>query len=90
MLDQLLKITQILFYLVAGSVAILTYRKARDGLLNTVNTEYQKKVINRLDELAKQLGSEFDSNSPNWWARHNPIREFVDQINEKYIEQKEV
>jgi hypothetical protein len=88
-LDQLLKITQILFYVVAGTVAVLTYRKAKDTLLNTVNTEYQKKVIGRLEELAKELGSEFDSNSPNWWARHNPIREFVDEINEVYAEQKE-
>ena len=64
-IDQILKVTQILFFGIAATVAILTYRKAKDGLLNTVNTEYQKKVINRLDELAKELGSEFDSKSPN-------------------------
>ena len=54
-LDPLLKATQILFYVVAGTVAVLTYRKAKDTLLNTVNTEYQKKVIGRLEELAKEL-----------------------------------
>ena len=88
-IDQILKVIQILFYWIVGTVAILTYRKAKDGLLNTVNTEYQKKVINRLDELAKELGSEFDSKSPNWWAQYNPIREFVNEINETYTEQKE-
>ncbi len=89
LLDQVLKITQILFYLVAGIVAILTYRKAKDTLLNTVNTEYQKKVIARLEELAKELADEFDSNSPNYWARHDPICEFVAAINETYLEEKE-
>jgi len=44
-IDQILKVTQILFFGIAGTVAILTYRKAKDGLLNTVNTEYQKKAI---------------------------------------------
>jgi hypothetical protein len=88
-LDQLLKIAQVLFYVTVGTVAVLTYRAAKDTLLNTVNTEYQKKVIGRLEELAKELGSEFDSNSPNWWARHNPVKEFVDEINDVYAEQKE-
>ncbi|MCD4774880.1 MAG: hypothetical protein K8S15_02380 [Candidatus Aegiribacteria sp.] len=42
-----------------------TYEVQKKGLLNAVNTEYKQKVINRLDELAKELGSEFDSKSPN-------------------------
>ncbi len=44
-LDDGLKVTQIAFYVAAGVVAILTYLKAKRGLLNTVNTEYQKKVV---------------------------------------------
>jgi hypothetical protein len=88
-LDPLVKITQILFYVAASTVAVLTYLKAKDTLLNTVNTEYQKKVIRRLEKLAKELGSEFDSNSSNYWALQNPIIEFVNQINEVYVEQKE-
>ena len=35
-IDQILKVTQIFFFVIAGTVAILTYRKAKDGLLNTV------------------------------------------------------
>ena len=88
-IDNLLKITQITFYIVTGVVVVLTYLKAKDTLLNSVNTEYQKKVINRLEELANELGSEFDSKSPNYWALHNPIREFIDQINETFAEQRE-
>jgi hypothetical protein len=38
---DVLKIVQIVFYTIAGIVAILTYLAARRGLLNTVNTEYQ-------------------------------------------------
>lgn len=38
-LDSLLKVTQMLFYLVGATVAVLTYRSAKRGLLNTVNTE---------------------------------------------------
>lgn len=78
----------LVFYVVASIITILTYLKAKDTLLNTVNTEYQKKVIGRLEELAKELGSEFDSKSSNYWARQNPIREFVSEINEVYAEQK--
>ncbi|MCK5509217.1 MAG: hypothetical protein KAI50_11955, partial [Desulfobacterales bacterium] len=72
-------------------VAGITYTSSlgRLFLSNCLNTEYQKKVISKLDELAKELGSEFDSKSPNWWAQHNPIREFVNEINETYTEQKE-
>src|SRR5258708_11861837 len=38
-LDGLVKIIQILFYLAGGTVAVLTFRSARIGLLNSVNTE---------------------------------------------------
>jgi hypothetical protein len=88
-LDELLKITQILFYLVAGGVAVLTYRSAKNGLLNTVNTEYQKKVISRLDEIAKELSSEFNEDSPNYWVKINPIKEMVVEINDVFIRNRE-
>ena len=44
-MDIAVKIFQSLFYIIASTVAILTYLKAKDGLLNSVNTEYQKKVM---------------------------------------------
>ena len=52
-IDTLSKIVQISFYIVVGLTAVLTYISAKKGLLNTVNTEYQKKVINRLEEISK-------------------------------------
>ena len=68
-----LKIVQIAFYAIASIVAILTYRAARRGLLNTVNTEYQKRVMDRLQKLSEDLYSEFDPSSPAHWATTNPV-----------------
>lgn len=81
-IDNALKIVQILFYITVATVTILTYRSAKNGLLNTVNTEYQKKVINKLEEVSIELGSEFDPTSPNYWANYNPIRDSISEIND--------
>ncbi|MCY9024084.1 hypothetical protein MOF32_14155 [Priestia megaterium] len=48
-------LVQIGFYIVGATLAILTYRSAKRGLLNTVNTEYQKRVIDHLHELSETL-----------------------------------
>lgn len=58
-----LTLAQIAFYVVGAIVAIPTYRAARRGLLNTVNTEYQKRVMDRLHRLSEDLYSEFDESS---------------------------
>jgi len=88
-LDDALKIVQICFYVVAGVVAILTYRAAKRSLLNTVNTEYQKHVIERLKELSAELASEFDPESENYWARESPVQKATGILNERYLESKE-
>lgn len=88
-LDEILKVTQIVFFVVASVLAVLTYRSAKKGLLNTVNTEYQKRVINRLDELARELSSEFNMDSPNYWAKTNPIKEMVVKINDVFDRNKD-
>jgi hypothetical protein len=59
-LDTILPITQILFYVSAALVAWLTYRSARRGLLSPVNTEYQRRVIDRLSELSTSIWAEFE------------------------------
>jgi len=59
-----LKLIQIGFYTINAAVAILTYRAATKGLLNTVTTEYKKRVIERLQKLSDDLYSEFDQTSP--------------------------
>jgi hypothetical protein len=88
-LDNVLKTAQICFYITASIITILTYRSAKNGLLNAVNTEYQKKVINKLEEISIELGSEFDPLSPNYWANYNPIRESVSEINDVFERNKE-
>jgi len=47
-LQTITQLAQIAFYIVGGTVAVLTYIKAKNGLLNTVNTENHKKVIEKL------------------------------------------
>ncbi len=63
-LGDTLKIVQIVFYSVGVVIALLTYQAAKRGLLNTVNTEYQKRVMDRLQKLSEDLYSEFDPSSP--------------------------
>jgi hypothetical protein len=86
---DLLKLTQIGFYIVAAIIAILTYRAARRGLLNTVNTEYQKRVMDRLQRLSEDLYSEFDPTSDTYWAKSKAVDEAVERINEVFQKHRE-
>lgn len=88
-LDSLLKTIQVFFYFAVGTTAILTYRGIKKSLLNTVNTEYQKKVINRLEEVSKELGSEFDSKSTNYWPNFKPVKELITDINKTFLNNKD-
>jgi hypothetical protein len=83
-LGDALKIIQIAFYAIGMIVAILTYRAAKRGLLNTVNTEYQKRVMDRLQKLSEDLYSEFDLSAPTHWARIRPVHEAIEAINEVF------
>lgn len=88
-IDDVLKTVQIFFYITVAVVTILTYRSAKNGLLNTVNTEYQKKVIDKLEEISVELGSEFDPMSPNYWANYNPVKHSVSEINDIFERNKD-
>jgi hypothetical protein len=90
-LDEILKIMQIIFYTTGSVVAILTYISAKKGLLNTINTEYQKRVMDRLKELSDELASEFNPDSPNYWAtaQSTITIEAVKGINEAFLRDKE-
>jgi len=83
-LGDTLKLIQIAFYTVGMIVAILTYRAAKRGLLNTVNTEYQKRVMDRLQKLSEDLYSEFDLSAPTHWARIRPVHDAIEEINEVF------
>jgi hypothetical protein len=82
-LDTLFKSVQAGFYLVAGFVAVLTYLSAKNGLLNTVNTEYHKRVIDGLSSLSEELYNEFDMSTSQFWGKDKSTKELVDRINEQ-------
>jgi hypothetical protein len=88
-IDSIQKLFQTLFYLTGGVVAVLTYLSAKKGLLNTVNTEYHKKVIDNLKTLSDELWSEFDANSENYWLRSGSIKGIVDEIHKSFLSRKE-
>ncbi|MGO7873629.1 hypothetical protein AB9E15_30690 [Rhizobium leguminosarum] len=83
LLDNILKVFQIIFYIVGGSVAVLTYLKAKNGLLNTINTEYHKKVIERLSLLSDELFAEFDRSGDKFWSKDNIAGEIIKRIHEE-------
>jgi hypothetical protein len=87
MSDQLgdtLKMVQIGFYVIAGVVAVLTYRAAKRGLLNTVNTEYQKRVLDRLAKLSEDLYSEFNPNSDSYLTSHKGVEQALGLIHNDF------
>lgn len=84
-LDNALKAVQIFFYVIGATVAVLTYRAAKRGLLNTVATEYQKRVMDRLQRLSEDLYSEFDMASPTHWSRTKPVHGAIEHINEVFL-----
>lgn len=59
-LTQVHQIFQIAFYVLGSALAILTYMSAKNGLLNTVNTEYYKRVLDNIQSISVELVDEFD------------------------------
>lgn len=88
-LDQVQKIAQTAFYITLTIVTVLTFLRAKKGLLSNVNTEYHKKVIERLDELSKTLLDEYDLDSPNHWSKHSLAGDAVRKINKQFLTSKE-
>lgn len=87
-LDDGVRIAQIGFYATIAIVTVLTFLRAKKGLLSNVNTEYHKKVIDRLDELSKTLLDEYDLDSPNHWSKKLTVEEAVDKINGDFLRWK--
>jgi hypothetical protein len=95
-LGNALKIVQICFYSVAAIVAVitcitagLTYRAAVRGWLTPTNTEYQKRVMDRLATLSEDLYSEFDPDSENYWAGNRIVHTEIEEINQTFERHKE-
>ena len=87
-MDIALKLFQIGFYITGSIIAILTFVKAKNGLLNSVNTEYQKRVMDRLARLSDEIYAEFDPASDKYWVKGDPVKEVVDKLHEKIIPYK--
>lgn len=87
-LDTILKVVQIAFYVIGATVAILTYRTAKRGLLNTVNTEYQKRVMDRLHKLSEDLHTEFDNPSEYFMKLRMFVIRAVEDVNENFSKDK--
>lgn len=88
-LGDALKVVQIAFYVVAAIVAVLTYRAAKKGWLAPVNTEYQKRVMDRLAKLAEDLYSEFDPLSEHHWAKIRVVHDEIKRLNDTFERHKE-
>ena len=88
-LDTALKLVQMAFYAIGGTVAVLTFRAAKRGLLNTVNTEYHKRVIDRLHRLSEDLYAEYDPSSEHYWPKHDVIGDAVRDIDEAFKAQNQ-
>ncbi|MCC5912555.1 MAG: hypothetical protein JJT76_19220 [Clostridiaceae bacterium] len=86
-INIILFVFNIVFFIVVGTVTVLTYKSARRGLLNTVNTEYQKRVMDKLSAVSEELYSEFDNSSDNYWAKKRDALEIADIIINKYKEE---
>jgi hypothetical protein len=84
-LDEIQKVAQIAFYVTLAVVTVLTFLRAKKGLLSNVNTEYHKKVIERLDALSKALLDEYDLDSPNHWSKHLLAGDAVRKINKQFL-----
>ncbi len=88
-MDNAVKIFQILFYSIGSTVAILTYIKAKKGLLNSINTEFQKTALKKVEEISEYLISEFDQNSENYWGKKMCEVDTAKQMIEYYKENKD-
>ncbi|MFB8426817.1 hypothetical protein ACFC4S_33190 [Priestia megaterium] len=91
-LKDIVALVQICFYIIGTSIAILTYRSAKKGLLNTVNTEYQKRVMDHLHELSETLYTEYnyerdskESNKYDFSYRIEPIARRILEQYKKHI-----
>ncbi|MDF2873370.1 MAG: hypothetical protein K0R22_53 [Sporomusa sp.] len=90
MLDDVLKITQICFYVGTMILGIRTFIYAKKNIKNTVHLEYQKKVIIRLDEIANALFREFDVESEVYWHKTHNFDNNIKWIDAIYEQTKQV
>lgn len=89
LLGDTLKVIQICFYGLGMILAVLTYRAAVRGWLTPTNTEYQKRVMDRLAKLSEDLYSEFDESSDHYWPNIRPVHAAIEDINQTFERNKD-
>lgn len=82
-MEHVLLCIQIMFYFSAIVVTWLTYATARRGLLSPVNTEYQKRVIDRLASVSDELNAEFAAGAKNFYRFHDELITMSELIAQK-------
>lgn len=88
-LGDTLKVVQICFYGVGMVLAVLTYRAAIKGWLTPTNTEYQKRVMDRLAKLSEDLYAEFDQTSDHYWPKLRPVESAIEEMNRTFENNRE-
>ncbi len=75
-----LKMVQTIFYLTGTIITIITYKSLKKGLLNTVYTDYHKRIFDRIDNLSSELISEFSEDSENHWSKNKEIEKILNMF----------
>jgi hypothetical protein len=88
-LGDTLKIVQICFYVLGMILGILTYRTAVKGWLTPTNTEYQKRVMDRLAKLSEDLYAEFDPTTDHYWPKIRAVQAAIENMNETFENHRE-
>lgn len=89
MLEDLLKISQICFYAGTLLLGFRTYIYAKKNIMNTVHLEYQKKVINRLEQIATKLTCEFDKDNDMYWVKMFRFEKQLSYVDDIFEENKD-
>lgn len=83
-IELIKSISQIIFYVVTMIVAIFTYINARKSILSPVNTEYQKRIFDRLSEITNFICSEFQFGKSEYHLYQLPMEETLKEIVGEY------
>jgi hypothetical protein len=84
-MDLVIKLIQIITNIVTVTIALFTYLSIKKNLLNSVNNEYQKKVLAKLEQLSDLLIEEFDMDSKFHLNNYDYINESLFSINSDFI-----
>ena len=83
-IEPIKSISQTVFYIVTTILAVLTYINAKKSILSPVNTEYQKRIFDRLSEVTNFISSEFQMGSPEYYLYQQPMKETLKEIVKEY------